>query len=121
MEAGSLNVRTNERYKERQRDYKNLRKALCVGYANKLAERMVQHNGYRTIGFKPQLVQVLKLLYGSYYILNPSCCSYGHNNEFGQFDSTCCMTELQSLVQSCLITLYLIHEKRFIKALFGLC
>jgi hypothetical protein len=31
------------------------------------------------------------------------------------------MTELQSLVQSCLITLYLIHEKRFIKALFGLC
>ncbi|XP_061973793.1 probable pre-mRNA-splicing factor ATP-dependent RNA helicase DEAH4 isoform X2 [Populus nigra] len=55
---GSLNVRTNERYKERQRDYKNLRKALCVGYANKLAERMVQHNGYRTIGFKPQLVQV---------------------------------------------------------------
>ncbi|KAJ6981380.1 pre-mRNA-splicing factor ATP-dependent RNA helicase PRP1 isoform X3 [Populus alba x Populus x berolinensis] len=55
---GSLNVRTNERYKERQRDYKNLRKALCVGFANKLAERMVQHNGYRTIGFKPQLVQV---------------------------------------------------------------
>uniref|UniRef100_A0A6N2MWM8 RNA helicase n=1 Tax=Salix viminalis TaxID=40686 RepID=A0A6N2MWM8_SALVM len=55
---GSLNVRTNERYKERQRGYKNLRKALCVGYANKLAERMVQHNGYRTIGFKPQLVQV---------------------------------------------------------------
>ncbi|KAI5572984.1 hypothetical protein POPTR_010G057200v4 [Populus trichocarpa] len=55
---GSLNVRTIERYKERQRDYKNLRKALCVGYANKLAERMVQHNGYRTIGFKPQLVQV---------------------------------------------------------------
>ncbi|KAJ6323962.1 hypothetical protein OIU76_011293 [Salix suchowensis] len=54
----SLNVRTNERYKERQRGYKNLRKALCVGYANKLAERMVQHNGYRTIGFKPQLVQV---------------------------------------------------------------
>ncbi|KAF9673682.1 hypothetical protein SADUNF_Sadunf10G0049600 [Salix dunnii] len=55
---GSLNGRTNERYKERQRGYKNLRKALCVGYANKLAERMVQHNGFRTIGFKPQLVQV---------------------------------------------------------------
>uniref|UniRef100_A0A5B6Z4G9 RNA helicase n=2 Tax=Davidia involucrata TaxID=16924 RepID=A0A5B6Z4G9_DAVIN len=55
---GSLDVRTNERLKESRRDYRNLRKALCVGYANQLAERMIRHNGYRTIGFKSQLVQV---------------------------------------------------------------
>ena len=64
-EAGSLDVRINERHKESMQMYRNLRKALCVGYANMLAERMVKHNGYRTIGFKPQLVQVLefKLLF----------------------------------------------------------
>jgi ATP-dependent RNA helicase DHX8/PRP22 len=51
---GSLDVRRNEKRKE----YKNLRKALSVGYASQLAERMIHHNGYRTLGFKPQLVQV---------------------------------------------------------------
>lgn len=56
--SGSLDVRANRRYKKGQQEYKKLRKALCVGYANKLAERMVQHNGYRTIGVKSQLVQV---------------------------------------------------------------
>ncbi|KAG5520676.1 hypothetical protein RHGRI_033309 [Rhododendron griersonianum] len=55
---GSLDVRTNGRRKESQEDYRNLRKSLCVGYANQLAERMMRHNGYRTLGFKPQLVQV---------------------------------------------------------------
>ncbi|KAA8528994.1 hypothetical protein F0562_033518 [Nyssa sinensis] len=55
---GSLDVRTNERRKESRQDYRNLRKALCVGYANQLAERMIRHNGYRTSGFKSQLVQV---------------------------------------------------------------
>ncbi|RAL39995.1 hypothetical protein DM860_008135 [Cuscuta australis] len=54
----SLVGQTSRRHKETQRDYKNLRKALCAGYANQLAERMIHHNGYRTIGFKPQLVQV---------------------------------------------------------------
>ncbi|KAJ4834147.1 hypothetical protein Tsubulata_043366, partial [Turnera subulata] len=58
MSKGSLDVRAKERYKESQQGCRKLRKALCVGYADKLAERMVQHNGYRTIGFKPQLVQV---------------------------------------------------------------
>lgn len=48
---------------ERESDldlYIKLRKALCVGYANQLAERMIRHNGYRTItmGFRSQLVQV---------------------------------------------------------------
>lgn len=31
---------------------------MCIGYANQLAERMIRHNGYRTLGFKSQLVQV---------------------------------------------------------------
>ncbi|GKG26848.1 probable pre-mRNA-splicing factor ATP-dependent RNA helicase DEAH4, partial [Tanacetum coccineum] len=31
---------------------------MCVGYASQLAERMMRHNGYRTVGFKSQLVQV---------------------------------------------------------------
>uniref|UniRef100_A0A2P2L5G5 RNA helicase n=1 Tax=Rhizophora mucronata TaxID=61149 RepID=A0A2P2L5G5_RHIMU len=55
---GSLDVRANERHKGRHHNYKTLRKALCIGYASQLAERMDRHNGYRTIGFKPQLVQV---------------------------------------------------------------
>lgn len=58
MAKGSLDVRSSERWKESQLDYKNLRKSLCKGYANQLAERMFRHNGYRTVGFKPQLVQV---------------------------------------------------------------
>ncbi|KAH9772697.1 putative pre-mRNA-splicing factor ATP-dependent RNA helicase DEAH4 [Citrus sinensis] len=55
---GSLDVRANHIWKESRQDYRKLRKALCVGYANQLAERMIHHNGYRTLGFKPQLVQV---------------------------------------------------------------
>ncbi|XP_048137799.1 probable pre-mRNA-splicing factor ATP-dependent RNA helicase DEAH4 isoform X1 [Rhodamnia argentea] len=55
---GTLDVRTSKSRKERRDDYRNLRKALCAGYANQLAERMTLHNGYRTIGFKSQLVQV---------------------------------------------------------------
>ncbi|KAB1207796.1 putative pre-mRNA-splicing factor ATP-dependent RNA helicase [Morella rubra] len=55
---GSLDVRAKGRWKESELDYRNLRKALCIGYANQLAERMIHHNGYRTLGFKPQVVQV---------------------------------------------------------------
>ncbi|KAK1406053.1 hypothetical protein QVD17_42250 [Tagetes erecta] len=55
---GSLDVKRKERRRDRQHDYKNLRKSLCVGYASQLAERMMRHNGYRTLGFKSQLVQV---------------------------------------------------------------
>jgi len=57
--TGSLDVRANGRWKEGEQDYHNLRKALCIGFANQLAERMVHHNGYRTLGFKPQVVQVI--------------------------------------------------------------
>uniref|UniRef100_A0A1J3ISA6 RNA helicase n=1 Tax=Noccaea caerulescens TaxID=107243 RepID=A0A1J3ISA6_NOCCA len=42
----------------RDDDYRKLRKALCVGNANQVAERMLRHNGYRTLTFKPQLMQV---------------------------------------------------------------
>ncbi|GKA82487.1 probable pre-mRNA-splicing factor ATP-dependent RNA helicase DEAH4 isoform X1 [Tanacetum coccineum] len=55
---GSLDVSRKERRRDRQNDYQNLRKSLCVGYASHLAERMMRHNGYRTVGFKSQLVQV---------------------------------------------------------------
>ncbi|KAI3985679.1 hypothetical protein MKX01_033962 [Papaver californicum] len=58
ISKGPLDVQTNRRRQERQQDYKNLRRALCVGYASQLAERMIHHNGYRTLGSKPQLVQV---------------------------------------------------------------
>ncbi|GKV43459.1 hypothetical protein SLEP1_g50749 [Rubroshorea leprosula] len=58
MAKGSLDVQANGRRNESQQDYRKLRKALCIGYAGQLAERMIHHNGYRTIGFKSQLVQV---------------------------------------------------------------
>ncbi|MFS8020463.1 putative RNA helicase [Helianthus anomalus] len=55
---GSLDVRRKERRRDREHDYKNLRKSLCAGYASQLAERSIRHNGYKTLGFKSQLVQV---------------------------------------------------------------
>nr|GEV20430.1 MDIS1-interacting receptor like kinase 2-like [Tanacetum cinerariifolium] len=54
----SLDIRRKERRSNRRNDYENLRKSLCVGYASQLAERMIRHNGHRTVGFKSQLVQV---------------------------------------------------------------
>ncbi|KAM3303778.1 putative pre-mRNA-splicing factor ATP-dependent RNA helicase DEAH4 isoform X2 [Capsicum chacoense] len=55
---GSLDVQTSNKRRDGQQEYKNLRKALCIGYANQLAERMIRHNGYRPLGFKSELVQV---------------------------------------------------------------
>lgn len=54
----SLRVQISKRRRGSKQEYKTLRKALCVGYANQLAERMLLHNGYRALGFKSQLVQV---------------------------------------------------------------
>ncbi|KAH6777513.1 RNA helicase family protein [Perilla frutescens var. frutescens] len=54
---GSMDVKTSRKRRE-DPDYRALRKALCSGYANQLAERMSRHNGYRSLGFKSQLVQV---------------------------------------------------------------
>nr|GEU84796.1 probable pre-mRNA-splicing factor ATP-dependent RNA helicase DEAH4 isoform X1 [Tanacetum cinerariifolium] len=58
MQKFAKDVRRKERRRDRQNDYQNLRKSLCVGYASQLTERMIRHNGYRTVGFKSQLVQV---------------------------------------------------------------
>ncbi|XP_078434276.1 RNA helicase family protein isoform X2 [Wolffia australiana] len=44
--------------RRREEDYRKLRRALCKGYGNQLAERMLHHNGYRSIGFRSQLLQV---------------------------------------------------------------
>lgn len=54
----SLDVRPKESSRENGGISKNLRKALCIGFANRLAQRMERHNGYRTLCYKSQLVQV---------------------------------------------------------------
>ncbi|GAU30239.1 hypothetical protein TSUD_67910 [Trifolium subterraneum] len=53
-----LDIKANGKGEEFRRDYRNLRKALCVGYANQLSERKMHHNGYRTLGLQGQVVQV---------------------------------------------------------------
>jgi ATP-dependent RNA helicase DHX8/PRP22 len=64
---GSQDVRNESqeglRKKDRSTEQRTvpLRKALCIGFANKLARRMTKHNGYRTMGEKSQLVQVRDL------------------------------------------------------------
>ncbi|TKY59874.1 ATP-dependent RNA helicase dhx8 [Spatholobus suberectus] len=58
ISKGPLDVRANGKREELRQDYRNLRKALCMGYANQLAERKMHHNGYRTLGFQAQVVQV---------------------------------------------------------------
>ncbi|KAL4591949.1 hypothetical protein LXL04_004926 [Taraxacum kok-saghyz] len=37
-------------------------KRLAMKYKNQMAERMMRHNAYRTLGFKPQLVQICIVL-----------------------------------------------------------
>uniref|UniRef100_A0A453HDE5 Uncharacterized protein n=1 Tax=Aegilops tauschii subsp. strangulata TaxID=200361 RepID=A0A453HDE5_AEGTS len=54
-------------------DYRKLRRALCVGYGNQLAERMIHHNGYHTVGYRTQLVQrCIHLLY--WKVMNTGSC-----------------------------------------------
>ncbi|KAJ8464317.1 hypothetical protein OPV22_026869 [Ensete ventricosum] len=55
---GPLDVESAMRLKKSDKDYKKLRRALCRGYGNQLAERMLLHNGYHTLGYRSQLVQV---------------------------------------------------------------
>ncbi|XP_072979388.1 probable pre-mRNA-splicing factor ATP-dependent RNA helicase DEAH4 isoform X3 [Typha angustifolia] len=55
---GPSDVQSSLRQKKSDHDYKKLRKALCIGYGYQLAERMLHHNGYRTVGYRSQLVQV---------------------------------------------------------------
>lgn len=61
LETGSVDIRSNSSSRERMRDrkYRKLRKALCVGYASQLADRMTLHNGYHPLGFTSLLVQVV--------------------------------------------------------------
>uniref|UniRef100_A0A803M6S3 RNA helicase n=1 Tax=Chenopodium quinoa TaxID=63459 RepID=A0A803M6S3_CHEQI len=58
MAKCATEVQGKHQSRERKMNYRNLRRALCVGYANQLAERMIRHNGYRTLGLKSQLVQL---------------------------------------------------------------
>nr|CAD1833509.1 unnamed protein product [Ananas comosus var. bracteatus] len=48
---GPTEVQSSSRHKRNEHDYEKLRRALCVGYGNQLAERMLHHNGYRTLGY----------------------------------------------------------------------
>lgn len=54
----------SNRYEGKDHNMVALRKSLCIGFSNRLAQRMPRHNGYRTLGIKPQLVQI-----------HPSACS----------------------------------------------
>ncbi|MQL88553.1 hypothetical protein Taro_021123 [Colocasia esculenta] len=58
IQSAPVDVDSNPKQRGMEQHYRNLRKALCKGYGNQLAERMLHHNGYRTIGFRSQLVQV---------------------------------------------------------------
>ncbi|KAJ3671464.1 hypothetical protein LUZ60_007543 [Juncus effusus] len=55
---GAMDVESGLRQRKKENDYRKLRRALCVGYGNQLAERMLHHNGFRTVGYRSQLVQV---------------------------------------------------------------
>jgi hypothetical protein len=57
LNLGSTDVHARKSRKS-DPDYRKLRRALCVGYGNQLAERMLHHNGYHTVGYRSQLVQV---------------------------------------------------------------
>lgn len=50
--------------KRKSKSWRPLRKAILAGYATRLARRMAQHNGYKTIGPQGSLAQ-----------LHPSCAS----------------------------------------------
>ncbi|XP_078150328.1 RNA helicase family protein isoform X1 [Carex rostrata] len=55
---GPMDVQSGLKQRKSDPDYRKLRRSLCVGYGNQLAERMLHHNGYHTIGYRSQLVQV---------------------------------------------------------------
>ncbi|XP_031480979.1 probable pre-mRNA-splicing factor ATP-dependent RNA helicase DEAH4 [Nymphaea colorata] len=55
---GPTDVQSKYRRQNSSEDYAKLRWALCKGFANQLAQRMIHHNGYRTLSHRSQLVQV---------------------------------------------------------------
>ncbi|KAH0464603.1 hypothetical protein IEQ34_007389 [Dendrobium chrysotoxum] len=58
ISKGTVDIQSSLRHKIVEQDYRGLRRALCRGYGNQLAERMLHHNGFRTLGYRSQLVQV---------------------------------------------------------------
>ncbi|XP_042373079.1 probable pre-mRNA-splicing factor ATP-dependent RNA helicase DEAH4 isoform X1 [Zingiber officinale] len=55
---GPLDVESGIMQNKSDKNYRKLRRALCKGYGNQLAERMIHHNGFHTLGYRSQLVQV---------------------------------------------------------------
>ncbi|KAJ6801817.1 putative pre-mRNA-splicing factor ATP-dependent RNA helicase DEAH4 [Iris pallida] len=55
---GPVGVQSGWSEKKGDQDYRKIRRALCKGYGNQLAEKMIHHNGYRTLGYRSQLIQV---------------------------------------------------------------
>ncbi|XP_020588625.1 probable pre-mRNA-splicing factor ATP-dependent RNA helicase DEAH4 isoform X2 [Phalaenopsis equestris] len=58
ISKGPVDIQSSVRQKKGEQEYRSLRKALCRGFGNQLAERMLHHNGFRTLGYRSQLVQV---------------------------------------------------------------
>ncbi|KAG6521709.1 hypothetical protein ZIOFF_018834 [Zingiber officinale] len=56
--ARPLDVESGIMQNKSDKNYRKLRRALCKGYGNQLAERMIHHNGFHTLGYRSQLVQV---------------------------------------------------------------
>ncbi|KAL0408506.1 UNVERIFIED_CONTAM: putative pre-splicing factor ATP-dependent RNA helicase DEAH4 [Sesamum radiatum] len=54
----NLQVRGMMFVKDVRKQLTQIMQKIAKGFANQLAERMIRHNGYRTLGFKSQLVQV---------------------------------------------------------------
>jgi ATP-dependent RNA helicase DHX8/PRP22 len=49
-------VEKNQTQTQRRGDVTDLRKAICVGFANKLARRLPRHNGFRTFGADASMI-----------------------------------------------------------------
>lgn len=82
-----LEVGARGRKGSSREEYRKLRKALCVGNANQVAERMLRHNGFRTLTFKPQLVQVLTSqthFSVLYFLLSDNVRSYTNHHELSR-------------------------------------
>eukprot|EP00897_Mesotaenium_endlicherianum_P008574 jgi/Mesen1/7745/ME000407S06973 len=50
--------RSSSKRKRRESEVDGMRRALCVGFATRLARRMARHNGYRTLNENSKLVEV---------------------------------------------------------------
>ncbi|CAM6041396.1 unnamed protein product [Sphagnum compactum] len=55
---GGFEESATNQSKEKVSSTRSLRKALCQGFANRLAQRMPHHNGYHIVSHRSQLVQI---------------------------------------------------------------